>query len=210
MGEPTNIDAKMSLEAKTALETQIGRDAKRNMRAFSAHIAKICKDPRVFQIAALFSLLLFGLSARAFEIPLAHIAAIAGAAVTTQWICAYLVKAPFEARSALITSLSLTLLLRANEAWPLALAAIIAIGSKFFLRADGKHIFNPANAGIVALLLATDWVWTTPGQWGTALWLAAIIAGAGLFVTSRAARLDVPLLFLGSFAALIIMRALWL
>ncbi len=210
MGEPSSVKGHQKAAAVRP------RAAISMHRPFSIY-AKIAsfpaqntKDPRIFQIAALSTLLVFGILGRAFEIPLTHFAVIAGAAILTQWACAKIVQAPFEVRSALITSLSLTLLLRANEAWPLAIAAIIAIGSKFFLRLDGKHIFNPANAGIVALLLLTDWVWTTPGQWGTALWLAAIIAGAGFFVTFRAARLDVPLMFLGAFAGMIILRALWL
>lgn len=116
----------------------------------------------------------------------------------------------FEARSALITALSLTLLLRADSVWPLMMAAAIAIGSKFALRIRGKHIFNPANIGIVAAVLITNAAWTTPGQWGSAVWLAAIIAGAGAFVAYRAARIDVPPVFLGVYAALLFARALWL
>ena len=116
----------------------------------------------------------------------------------------------FEAKSALITALSLTLLLRANEVWPLILAAFIAIAAKFLIRARGKHVFNPANIGIVAVTLLSGAAWTTPGQWGTAVWLAAVIAGAGFFVAYRASRLDVPLIFLGVFAAMIFARAVWL
>ncbi|MEL7486415.1 MAG: RnfABCDGE type electron transport complex subunit D [Pseudomonadota bacterium] len=168
------------------------------------------KDPRLFQIAALTSLLLFGLTARAFEIPLLHIAAIFGAAIATQAAGAMLHAIKIDLRSPVITALSLTLLLRADSAWPLAAAAAIAIGSKFLLRINDKHIFNPANIGIVAMTLTTNAAWTTPGQWGTAVWLAALMAGAGFFVAYRAARLDVPLIFLGAFATLIIARALYL
>ncbi len=167
-------------------------------------------DPRWFQIAALTSLLAFGLAQRAFEIAPLDIMAIFATAVSTQWMMSMIFAIRFEAKSALITALSLTLLLRANELQPLILAAFIAIASKFLIRARGKHVFNPANIGIVAVTLISSAAWTTPGQWGTALWLAALIAGAGFFVTYRASRLDVPLIFLGVFAALIFARALWL
>jgi len=170
----------------------------------------LLKDPRIFQIAALSALLAFGWSQRAFEIAPAHFIAIVGAALGVQWLGSLLNAVRFDIRSPLITALSLTLLLRADAAWPLALAAAIAIGSKFALRLNGKHIFNPANAGIVAMVLLTDAAWTTPGQWGTALWLAAVLAGAGFFVSYRAARLDVPLVFLGAYAALLFARAIWL
>lgn len=78
------------------------------------------------------------------------------------------------------------------------------------LRLNGKHLFNPANIGIVAVVLLTDAAWTTPGQWGTAVWFAALLAGVGLFVTYRAARFDVPLIFLSAYATLLFARALWL
>lgn len=167
-------------------------------------------DPRIFQILALGSLLVFGMAARAFSIEGVDIAAIFATALATQWALSAIFSIRFEARSALITALSLTLLLRANTAYPLIAAAFIAISSKFLFRANGKHIFNPANIGIVAVTLFSGAAWTTPGQWGTAIWLAAIIAGAGFFVTYRVSRLDTPLIFLGTFAALILARAIWL
>lgn len=187
-----------------------GRDLKSNRETSTAPLAFLRADPRVFQIAALSSLLLFGLTKRAFAIEGADIAAIFAAALTTQWAMSGLFAVRFEAKSALITALSLTLLLRADTPLLLAAAAFIAISSKFLFRAKGKHLFNPANIGIVAVTLATGAAWTTPGQWGAAIWLAAIIAGAGSIVTWRASRLDVPIIFLASFAALIIARALWL
>ncbi len=159
---------------------------------------------------ALGSLLIFGIAGRAFSIEGVDIAAIFATALATQWALSAIFAVRFEAKSALITVLSLTLLLRANTAYPLMAAAFIAISSKFLLRANGKHIFNPANIGIVAVTLFSGAAWTTPGQWGTAIWLAAIIAGAGFFVTYRVSRLDTPLIFLGTFATLIVARALWL
>ena len=168
------------------------------------------KDPRIYQILTLSGLLAFGWAARAFEINPAHFIAIILTACVAQALGSFMIATKPDLKSPLITALSLTLLLRADNAWPLMAAAAIAIGSKFMLRLNGKHIFNPANIGIVAMVLMTDAAWTTPGQWGTAVWFAALLAGAGLFVTYRAARFDVPLIFLGAFAALLFARALWL
>src|SRR5215475_10259899 len=81
-------------------------------------------------------------------------------ALATQALCSWRFKLPsFDPRSPLITGLSLSLLLRADEPWIHALAAVIAIGSKFVLRIDGKHIFNPAGFAIVVLLFTTGGVW---------------------------------------------------
>ncbi len=183
---------------------------RKSFEALFAPLRAGLPDPRWFQIAALGAFLAFGATERAFAIAPFDIAAIFATAIATQWAMSAVFAIKFEAKSALITALSLTLLLRANEIWPLALAAFVAIASKFLVRARGKHVFNPANIGIVAVTLLSGAAWTTPGQWGTAVWLAAIIAGAGFFVTYRASRLDVPLIFLGVFAALIFVRALWL
>jgi len=168
------------------------------------------QDPRIFQIIALSCLLAFCLTARSFEIPFTNILAIFVATLATQWLGSLINAIPFDPKSPLITALSLTLLLRADNPWPLALAATIAIGSKFTLRLNGKHLFNPANAGIVFMLLIFDAAWTTPGQWGTAMWFAGLLAGIGFFITYRAARLDVPLVFLTIFALLLFGRAIWL
>lgn len=173
-------------------------------------LSVLFRDPRHYQILTLSGLLAFGWATSAFEIAPAQFVAIALTACAAQAMGSFLIAIKPDFRSALITALSLSLLLRADAVWPLAIAAAIAIGSKFTLRLYGKHIFNPANIAMVAMLLATDAVWTTPGQWGTAIWFAALLAGAGLFVTYRAARFDVPLIFLGVFALLMFGRALWL
>lgn len=62
-------------------------------------------------------------------------------------------------RSALITALSLCLLLRANHYTTMALASSLAILSKFLFQVRGKHFFNPANFGIIAVLILTPDAW---------------------------------------------------
>ena len=116
----------------------------------------------------------------------------------------------FDPRSPTISALSLCLLARTSALPVLALAAVLAIGSKFVLRARGKHIFNPTNFAIVVLWLSTDLLWVSPGQWGRGAVLAAFCLLSGAFVIHRATRSDVTWSFLGTYAALILGRALWL
>ena len=115
-----------------------------------------------------------------------------------------------DLRSPLITGLSLSLLLRADTAWLFALAGVIAIGSKFLLRLDGKHIFNPAGFAIVVLLFAAPGVWISPGQWGTNIWFAALLTFLAILVLQAARRSDIAIFFLGSHATLLFARAWWL
>ena len=133
-------------------------------------------DARHYQIAALSTLLLFNLGWLDFGAkPLNSALAITGALVT-QAACTRVFKLPsFDPRSALITGLSLSLLLRVDAAWLHLVGGVIAIGSKFVFRLEGKHIFNPAGFAIVALLLTTNGVWISPGQWCSAVWFAALL-----------------------------------
>src|SRR5262245_11884132 len=113
-------------------------------------------------------------------------------------------------KSALISGLSLCLLCRTNHPELAFLAAVITIASKFVIRFRGKHIFNPTNGGLVAMLLLSDQVWVSPGQWGTVASFAFLMACLGAIVVNRAARSDVTYAFIGFYAALLIGRSLYL
>ena len=172
----------------------------------------ISTDARHFQIAALTTLLAFNIAFLDFAArPLNSALAIASA-LATQALCSRIWRLPaIDLRSPLITGLSLSLLLRADTALIHAAAAAIAIASKFMLRIDGKHIWNPAGFAIVALLLiAPDHVWISPGQWGTSAWFATLVSFLAVMVLSSAGRVDVALFFLVVHGALLVARALWL
>jgi len=134
-----------------------------------------------------------------------------GTALVTQYVCSRVWRLPaFDPRSALISGLSLCLLLRTNSLLVASVAAVVTIASKFLLRVNGKHIFNPTNFGIVAIMLLTDRVWVSPGQWGNAAFFAFLMACLGGLVVNRAARSDVTYAFMMSYLALVFGRSLWL
>ena len=168
-------------------------------------------DARHFQIVALSSLLLINFIWIDFGAKPLYSALAILSALTTQAVCSRLSGLPnIDLRSPLITGLSLSLLLRADAAWLPALAGVIAIASKFIFRLDGKHIWNPAGFAIVVLLLTQHDVWISPGQWGTSVWLAALLVFFAILVLQAAQRSDIALFFLGSHAALLVARAVWL
>jgi enediyne biosynthesis protein E5 len=168
-------------------------------------------DARYFQIATLGALLainfiLIDFGAR----PLPSVIAIAGALVAPA-VCSRIAGLPhLDLRSPLITGLSLSLLLRADALWLYAAAAVIAIGSKFVLRIDGKHIWNPAGLAIVVLLLTSNGVWISPGQWGADVWFAALTGFLAILVLGASRRADIAIFFFASHAALLLARAWWL
>jgi Na+-transporting NADH:ubiquinone oxidoreductase subunit NqrB len=158
-----------------------------------------------------------------FEITPSRVALLLSTVLATQWAgdrfaaSAGLVassasrRIPFatSARSALISGLSLCLLLRTNRPELVVLAGVITIAAKFLIRIGGKHVFNPTNGGIVAMLLLTDQVWVSPGQWGSVAFFAFLMACAGSLVVNRAARSDVTYAFIVCYSALVVGRSLY-
>src|ERR1700722_13407833 len=168
-------------------------------------------DARHFQIVALSSLLAINFVWIDFGAKPLYSALAISSALVAQIICSRLSGLPkIDLRSPFFTGLSLSLLLRANEPWLPAVAGIIAIASKFVLRIDGRHIWNPAGFAIVALLLTSGGVWISPGQWGASVWFGSLVAFLAILVLRASQRSDIALFFLGSHAALLVARALWL
>jgi Na+-transporting NADH:ubiquinone oxidoreductase subunit NqrB len=167
-------------------------------------------DPRLYQIAALSALLSYGLLRLDLEVSVARAALILATALATQYACTRLWRrGRFDAKSALISALSLCLLLRTPYSAVAAAGAVLAIASKFLVRVRGKHVFNPTNFALVVLLL-TGQAWASPGQWGSAAVLGFFVVCVGGLVVNRAARSDVTLAFLIAYSALVFARSLWL
>jgi enediyne biosynthesis protein E5 len=117
----------------------------------------------------------------------------------------------FEWKSAMITTFGTTILLRASDLWIWFAAAFVGISLKFIIRVRGKHVFNPANIGIVIMML---WLgkqaWVSPGQWGQAPLIAGWAFGLAALTLSSAKRLDIAFAFIGTFGGILVARALWL
>ena len=169
-------------------------------------------DPRYYQISALLLVLSYGLLRLNLDIHLGPAVVLLGTALLVQFCCCRLSKsAAFDPRSALISGLSLCLLLRTNSVLWAAAAAVATIASKFVLRWRGKHLFNPTNFGIVLMLIVgRGAVWVSAGQWGDLAFFGFLVVCLGGWVVTRAARADVALAFLAAFLALIFARSIWL
>ena len=192
----------------------------------------VLRDARDYQIAFLGLFLTLGAFTRAWPLRLDVIAVAIATCLLTQLTLAWIdppslplpssffllpssqatppLCPPFNWRSPLITALGLSLLLRVEHPAAMALAASLAIASKFFLKTDAKHFFNPANFGIIAALTLTHNAWVSPGQWGEDVWYALIFLGAGGLVLKRVGRWDTTVAFLSSYALLEALRNLYL
>jgi Na+-transporting NADH:ubiquinone oxidoreductase subunit NqrB len=174
-------------------------------------VIKPPQDPRLYQITVLGILVTYGVVILDFGIHWYNALAIAATALLVQYAGTRLARLPaFDPKSPMITALSLTLLLRTDFVLLAMAAAAIAIGSKFLVRFNGKHMFNPANVAIVSMMLMSDRVWISTGQWGNAAIGAFALACLGFIVLTRARRAETTVTFLLAYAALLVGRALWL
>ena len=174
-------------------------------------ILSVVSDPRYYQIIVLSLLLGYGILELDFGIRWQNALIIVATALAVQFLGTRYARLPrFDPLSPLITSMSLTLLLRTDTIWLAATAASLAIGSKFLLRYRGKHIFNPANFALVSLMLLSDHAWVSSGQWGSAAIGAFALACLGFLVLTRARRAETTIAFILIYAALLFGRAIWL
>ncbi|MEH2191435.1 MAG: RnfABCDGE type electron transport complex subunit D [Nostoc sp.] len=172
----------------------------------------LLKDIRDYQILFLGLFLVLGIGTRDWTLRPELIGVAIATSLITQWILSLVTGKEQMAnlRSALITSLGLSLLLRADHWTTMAIAAVIAIASKFLFQVGDKHFFNPTNFGIISALILTPDAWVSPGQWGEEWWYGLLFVGTGSMILQRVGRWDTTAAFLGSYSLLEAIRNLWL
>ncbi len=112
--------------------------------------------------------------------------------------------------SAYITGISVGILIRSPEFWPYALTSAIAITSKYVLRWRGRHLWNPSNFAICAmLLLAPEYVATLSIQWGNTVWPMLVVWVLGAFIIWRVKRFHITATYVVSFIVLAAVRTLF-
>jgi hypothetical protein len=111
--------------------------------------------------------------------------------------------------SAYITGISVGILIRSPEFWPYALTSAIAITSKYVIRWRGRHLWNPSNFAICAmLLLAPEFIATLSIQWGNSIWPMIVVWVLGAFITWRVKRFHITATYVASFVVLAGVRTL--
>ncbi|BAY88384.1 hypothetical protein FDUTEX481_06966 [Tolypothrix sp. PCC 7601] len=172
----------------------------------------LLNDIRDYQILFLSLFLALGIGTRDWTLRPELIGVAIATCLLTQWMLSSILSKEqnINLRSALITSLGLSLLLRADHWTTMALAAASAIASKFFFQVGNKHFFNPGNFGIITALLLTSDAWVSPGQWGEDWWYGLLFFGTGGMILQRVGRWDTTAAFLGSYSLLEAIRNLWL
>jgi Na+-transporting NADH:ubiquinone oxidoreductase subunit NqrB len=166
-------------------------------------IARELADARFYQIVYLSVFLIYGVQSLHWDFNPLIVGSIITTALCTQIIACIVFHKPFDAlKSAAISALGLSILLK-TQYWQVAvLAAFIAIASKYIIRINGKHVFNPANIGLVLTIYITKLAWVSPGQWGSSLIVLYFIFAAGSILLLKVGRMDTGLVFFFTYAFL--------
>jgi enediyne biosynthesis protein E5 len=110
--------------------------------------------------------------------------------------------------SAYISGISVGILVRSPAFWPYALCSAISIMSKYVLRVKGRHIWNPSNFGISALLfLAPEAVAPLSIQWGNYLLPMVVIWILGSVIIWRLRRFHITGIYVASFIVFAFLRS---
>jgi len=111
--------------------------------------------------------------------------------------------------SAYVSGISLSLLLKPQAAllWPFWLGGFLAIASKYVIRYHDRHLWNPSNFAVGALvILAPGSVAILSHQWGNDLGTNAVIWGLGILIAGRARVLHVTVAYLVAYVSIAVLR----
>ena len=110
--------------------------------------------------------------------------------------------------SAYISGISVGMLVRSPAFWPYALCSALSITSKYVLRVDGRHIWNPSNFGIVAMLvLASDAVAGLSVQWGNNLLPMVVVWCFGSVIIHTLGKFHITATYVASFVGFAFLRS---
>lgn len=110
--------------------------------------------------------------------------------------------------SAYISGISVGILVRSPAFWPYAVCAIVSIMSKYVLRVNGRHIWNPSNFSIsVLLFLAPETVAALSIQWGNYLLPMLVIWILGSIIIARLHRFHITGTYVACFIIFAFLRS---
>ncbi|MEY2747427.1 MAG: hypothetical protein RL112_2469 [Planctomycetota bacterium] len=113
--------------------------------------------------------------------------------------------------SAYISGNSVAILLKpqGDLLWPFVVCSLLSILSKHVLQWRGRHLWNPTNLGVCAmLLLAPTQISMLSHQWGNDLAFVALLWLVGAATTLRARVVHISLAWLAAFVAFAGLRAM--
>jgi len=105
--------------------------------------------------------------------------------------------------SAYISGISVGILVRSPFLWPYALCAFLSILSKYVIRWRGRHLWNPSNFGVSAMLfLYPAAVASLSIQWGNSIWPMVTVWCIGSVIIYRLRRFHICAAYVATFLLL--------
>jgi Na+-translocating ferredoxin:NAD+ oxidoreductase RnfD subunit len=109
--------------------------------------------------------------------------------------------------SAYITGISVGILVRSPAVWIYAWCSVVSIMSKYVLRVKGRHIWNPSNFGISAMLFLAAFTGATLSvQWGNNLYAMLVIWALGSMIIYRLKRFHITATYVVCFFLFALVR----
>jgi Na+-translocating ferredoxin:NAD+ oxidoreductase RnfD subunit len=110
--------------------------------------------------------------------------------------------------SAYITGISVGILVRSPAVWPYLWCSVVSIMSKYVLRVKGRHIWNPSNFGISAMLFLASFTGATLSvQWGNSLPPMIVIWVLGSLIIYRLKRFHISATYVAAFFLFALVRS---
>lgn len=110
--------------------------------------------------------------------------------------------------SAYISGISAGILVRSPFLWPYFFTSLISIASKYVLRVRGRHLWNPTNFGVSAVVfLAPATVAVLSIQWGNVVAPMAVIWVLGTVIVWRVGRFHISATYVLSFLLFSLVRS---
>jgi Na+-transporting NADH:ubiquinone oxidoreductase subunit NqrB len=130
-------------------------------------------------------------------------------AIATEWFLGRVTYGTWvHPASAYISGISVGILVRSPFLWPYFFASFISILSKYVLRLNGRHLWNPSNLGVSAVLfLAPQTVSLLSIQWGNNIWPMLVIWILGFVIVWRVGKLHVSASYVVSFVIFALIRS---
>jgi enediyne biosynthesis protein E5 len=110
--------------------------------------------------------------------------------------------------SAYITGISVGILVRSPFLWAYVLCSLVSIATKYVFRLKDRHLWNPSNFGVSALLfLAPAAASVLSIQWGNVILPMAVIWILGAVIVWRVGRLHISATYVASFLLLSLVQS---
>lgn len=177
------------------------------------------KNPLNSLVLTLGTFLFLGIEFLSFSITWLDVFAILSVAVFTEFLFVNIgrrirgehIPVIFFPASALAAAFGIALFFRALSPFYFALAAFLAISSKYLIRTREGHVFNPSNFAIVTSAFVFSSATTIEfTQWGSNPYIFSLITAVSVLVAWRARVLPITVSFVSSYVVLLFSSMIFL